>query len=62
MATITCTLFWVLLPLIVIGAAITWALETHRDRARRWQQEGISQAAIGRRLDLSRYQVKKLLA
>jgi hypothetical protein len=62
MATITCTLFWVLLPLIVIGAAITWILEDNRDRARRWRRAGTSQAEIGRRLGLNRYRVRQLLA
>jgi DNA-binding CsgD family transcriptional regulator len=62
MATITCTLFWVLAPLLILGAAIAWALETDRERAQRWNQGGTSQAEIGRRLGLNRYRVGKLLA
>jgi hypothetical protein len=62
MATITCTLFWVLLPLLVCITAITWLLEDDRDRARRWRRSGTSQAEIGRRLGVTRYRVGKLLA
>ena len=62
MATITCTLFWVLVPLLIIFTAIAWLLEDDRDRARRWRRDGTSQAEIGRRLGLNRYRVRKLLA
>jgi hypothetical protein len=62
MSTITCTLFWVLAPLLILGAAIAWALEDDRDRARRWRRSGTSQAEIGRRLGVTRYRVGKLLA
>jgi len=62
MATITCTLFWVLAPLFILGAVVAWALETDRDRVRRWRRAGTSQAEIGRRLGVTRYRVRVLLA
>ena len=62
MTTITCTLFWVLAPLLICIAAITWLLEGDRDRARRWRRTGTSQAEIGRRLGVTRYRVRVLLA
>jgi hypothetical protein len=62
MATITCTLFWVLVPLFICITVITWLLEDDRDRARRWRRTGASQAEIGRRLGLNRYRVRQLLA
>ena len=62
MTTVTCTLFWVLAPLLILGAAIAWALEDNRDRARRWHRSGTSQAEISRRLGVTRYRVRVLLA
>ena len=62
MTTITCTLFWVLAPLLILGAAIGWLFEDNRDRARRWRRTGTSQAEIGRRLGVTRYRVRLLLA
>ena len=62
MTTITCTLFWVLVPLLICCAAISWLIEDDRDRARRWRRAGTSQAEIGRRLRVTRYRVRVLLA
>jgi hypothetical protein len=62
MSTITCTLFWVLAPLFILGAAIAWFVETDCDRVRRWRQAGVSYAEIGRRSGLTVYRVKKLAA
>jgi hypothetical protein len=62
MSTITCTLFWVLAPLFILLAAIAWFVETDRDRVRRWHRTGTSQAEIGRRLGVTRYRVRVLLA
>ena len=62
MTTITCTLFWVLAPLFILGAIVTWALETDRDRVRRWRQGGLSYAAIAQRSGLTVYRVRKLVA
>lgn len=62
MTTISCALLWVLTPLLIVLVAIAWALETKRDRARRWRRSGVSQREIARRLNCNRYQVVKLLA
>ena len=58
MSTIPCVLLWALLVPI---AAICWLLESRQHRIRRWHQAGISQAAIARKLQISRYQVRKIL-
>jgi DNA-binding CsgD family transcriptional regulator len=62
MTTISCALLWVLTPLLIVLVSIAWALETKRDRARRWRRSGLSQREIARRLNCSRHQVVKLLA
>ena len=41
---------------------LAWALEAPSDKARRWRQQGLTQAAIADRLGISRYRVRKLLA
>jgi hypothetical protein len=58
MTTFSCILLWVLLPLIVLGAVITWLEETPADRARRWHRAGVSQRQIALRLQVSRHRVK----
>jgi DNA-binding CsgD family transcriptional regulator len=62
MATISCALLWVLTPLLIVLAAIAWATETNRDRARRWRRQGLSQARIAKRLGCSRWRVRRMLA
>jgi hypothetical protein len=62
MTTITCALFWVLMPLLIVLAVIAWATETNRDRARRWRRQGLSQQRIADRLGCSRWRVRQLLA
>jgi DNA-binding CsgD family transcriptional regulator len=62
MTIISCTLLWVLTPLLIVLAVISWATETKRDRARRWRRQGLSQREIARRLNYSRHRVVKLLA
>jgi IS30 family transposase len=59
MSTILCVLLWALL--IPIGIAL-WLTESRQQRIRRWQQAGASQAAIARKLNITRYQVRKALA
>jgi len=59
MSTILCALLWALL--IPIGI-ILWVTESRQQRIRRWHQAGASQAAIARKLNLSRYQVRQALA
>jgi len=62
MTTISCALLWVLTPLLIVLVAIAWALETKRDRARRWHRSGVSQREIARRLDCSRWRVRQMIA
>ena len=62
MTTITCALFWVLTPLLIVLAVIAWATETNRDRARRWRRQGLSQQRIADRLGCSRWKVRQMLA
>jgi len=62
MTTISCALLWVLTPLLIVLVAIAWALETKRDRARRWRRSGVSQQRIADRLGCSRWKVRQLLA
>ena len=61
MTTITCALFWVLTPLLIVLAVIAWATETNRDRARRWRRQGPSQQRIAERLGCSRWRVRQML-
>jgi DNA-binding CsgD family transcriptional regulator len=60
--TATCLAAWALALLLVPVLLLAWALETKRDRARRWRRAGISQREIASRLGCSRYRVVKLLA
>jgi DNA-binding CsgD family transcriptional regulator len=62
MTTISCALLWVLTPLLIVLVAIAWALETKRDRARRWRRSGVSQREIADRLGCTRWRVRQLLA
>jgi DNA-binding CsgD family transcriptional regulator len=62
MTTISCALLWVLTPLLIVLVAVAWALETKRDRARRWHRSGISQQRIADRLGCTRWRVRQLLA
>lgn len=62
MTTISCTLLWVLTPLLIVLAVIAWATETNRDRARRWRHQGLSQQRIADRLGCSRWRVRQMLA
>jgi DNA-binding CsgD family transcriptional regulator len=62
MTTISCALLWALTPLLIVLVAIAWALETKRDRARRWRRQGLSQQRIAERLRCSRWKVRQLLA
>ena len=62
MASISCILFWVFAPLLIVLAVIAWTAETDRERARRWKRSGLSQVAIAGRLGCSRWRVRQLLA
>jgi len=60
--TTTCLAAWALALLLVPVLLLAWAVETKRDRARRWRRSGLSQQRIADRLDCSRWQVRQLLA
>jgi DNA-binding CsgD family transcriptional regulator len=62
MTTISCALLWVLTPLLIVLVAIAWALETKRDRARRWYRSGVSQERIAVRLGCTRWRVRQMIA
>ena len=63
MTTISCALLWVLTFLLLLPILLlAWALETKRDRARRWRRQGLSQQRIADRLVCSRWKVRRLLA
>ena len=62
MASISCLLFWVFVPVLIVLVVVAWALETDRERARRWRRSGLSQQRIAGRLGCSRWQVRQLLA
>jgi len=60
--TTTCLAAWALALLLVPVLLLAWALETKRDRARRWRRSGISQQRIADRLGCTRWRVRQLLA
>lgn len=62
MATLSCLLFWLIVPVLIAGAVIAWAIETQPERIRRWHQQGISQSAIAARMGISRHRVRAALA
>jgi hypothetical protein len=63
MATILCILFWIIVPLILIGAIVNrLVLETQPERIRRMRQAGMSQRAIADALSITRYRVHLALA
>ena len=62
MTTISCALLWVLTPLLIVLVAIAWALETKRDRARRWHRSGVGQQRIADRLGCTRWRVRQMIA
>jgi len=61
LTSISCVLFWALIPLIVILAVLAWTTETQPERIRRWHREGQSQRAIAQRLGISRHRVRAVL-
>ena len=53
---------FVLLPLILVIAVLSWVSESKDQRIRRWVKAGVSQREAARRLGVSRYAVSKALA
>jgi hypothetical protein len=62
MASISCLLFWILCPLFILLAVITWVIEPQTARIRRLHQAGHNQRAIASQLRISRYKVRKAIA
>lgn len=61
MISTTCLVAWVLALLLLPALFIAHLLETDRERAQRWRQQGLTQKAIASRLNCSTYRVRKLL-
>jgi len=63
MTTLLCILFWIIVPLILIGAIVNrLVLETQPERIRRMRQAGMSQRAIADALGITRHKVRLALA
>ncbi len=59
----TTLLLWALLvPLLIAVGVLLWLTEDRKARARRWRQQGMTQAAIAHRLDVSRSTVRRWIA
>jgi hypothetical protein len=61
MTTLLCAAFWLLLPLTIALAVLTWLMETRDERIRRWHRSGRSQVAIAQHMGITRYRVRKAL-
>jgi hypothetical protein len=62
MTTLLCAAFWLLLPLTIALAVLTWLTETRDERIRRLHRSGRSQAAVARHMGITRHRVRKALA
>jgi ABC-type uncharacterized transport system permease subunit len=63
MASISCIIFWILVPFIAIGAMINYLiLETQPQRIRRLRATGMTQKAIAESMGITVYRVRKALA
>ena len=56
------TLFWLIVPILVLIALVDLATASPSRRARIWRQSGLSQRAIADRMGVSRYRVRCYLA
>ena len=54
--------WWLLLPFVLIVAVALWLSESQAQRIVCLHRAGKSQAAIAKQLNISRYQVRKVLA
>jgi DNA-binding CsgD family transcriptional regulator len=59
--TTTCLVAWAVALLLLPALIIAWALETPKDRARRWRRDGWTQQRIADRLGVSRTTVRRML-
>jgi DNA-binding CsgD family transcriptional regulator len=60
--TITCAIFWLLTPLLLLIGVVLWLSESRQQRIQRLHRSGYSQARIADHLNISRYAVRKALA
>jgi transcriptional regulator len=60
--TLTAFLFWGLLPLLLVIAAVDLLTMSQPRRVRMLRRSGMTQAAIAERLGVSRYRVRCALA
>ena len=56
------TLFWLIVPVLVLIALIDLTTASAARRARIWRQSGLSQRAIADRMGVSRYRVRCYLS
>lgn len=60
--SITCTIAWIVVLLLLPILFIAWLTESDHDKVRRWRREGLSQQRIADRLGCSRSKVRRVLA
>ena len=60
--TLTAFLFWGLLPLLLVIAAVDLLTMSQPRRVQLLRRSGMTQAAIADRLQISRYRVRQALA
>jgi hypothetical protein len=58
----SCLLWWLLLPLVALLAAILWATESRSTRIRRYRSQGLSWKAIASRYSVSPSTVRRWAA
>lgn len=62
MATISCIIFWIVMPVIILFVLLGRLTETRHETIHRLRRQGMSQQAIATKLQISRYRVRKALA
>ena len=62
MTTISCILFWLFMPVVILCVVLGRLTETRQQQIRRMRREGLSQQAIANTLGISRYRVRQALA
>jgi transcriptional regulator len=59
----TSLILWALIvPIVVCLGVLLWLTEDRKTRARRWRQQGMTQASIAERLGVSRTTVRRWIA
>lgn len=59
--TITCILWWLLLPLIALLGVVLWLSESREQRVKRLRRQGWTQQRIADHLLISRSTVRRIL-